>query len=138
VAVERGVPTQAIRVFGKANLLRSLSSSGCLRYALSQPGVRVAICGCGTVGQIEDNIRAVQGFRKMTSEECAAARKRAVSGAGVYTATTLEYWKKKSQVMDEIIDQKKREFLGRSALVLSVEKLAEFFGRYLADARGSK
>ena len=45
---------------------------------------------------MEDNIRAVQGFRKMTPEECAAVRKRAVSGAGVYTGTTLEYWKKKA------------------------------------------
>ena len=96
VAVERGVATQAIKIFGKANLLRSLSSSDCLRYALSQPGVQVAICGCGTVGQMEDNIRAVQSFRKMTPEECAAVRKRAVSGAGVYTGTTLEYWKKKA------------------------------------------
>lgn len=96
VAVERGVATQAIKVFGKANLLRSLSSGDCLRYALSQPGVQVAICGCGTVGQMENNIRAVQGFRKMTPEECEAVRKRAVSGAGVYTGTTLEYWKKKA------------------------------------------
>jgi len=90
VAVERGVATQAMKIFGKANLLRSLSSSDCLRYALSQPGVEVAVCGCGTVGQMEDNIRAVQSFRKMTPEECAAVRKRAVSGAGIYTGTTLE------------------------------------------------
>lgn len=96
VAVETGVPTQAIKIFGKANLLRSLSSSDCLRYALSQPGVQVAICGCGTVGQMEDNIRAVQGFTRMTPEECAAVRRRAVSGQGVYTGTTLEYWKKKA------------------------------------------
>ena len=96
VAVERGVATQAIKIFGKANLLRSLSPSDCLRYALSQPGVQVAICGCGTVGQMEDNIRAVTNFRKMTAEECAAVRKRAISGAGVYTGTTLEYWKKKA------------------------------------------
>ena len=56
----------------------------------------MAICGCGTVGQMEDNIRAVRNFRKMTPEECAAVRKRAVSGQGVYTGPTLEYWKKKA------------------------------------------
>jgi len=95
VAAERGVATQAIKIFGKANLLRSLSSGDCLRYALSQPSVQVAICGCGTVGQMEDNIRAVTNFRKMTAEECVAVRKRAISGQGVYTGTTLEYWKKK-------------------------------------------
>jgi aryl-alcohol dehydrogenase-like predicted oxidoreductase len=96
VAVERGVATQAIKIFGKANLLRSLGPGDCLRYALSQPGVQVAICGCGTVGQMEDNIRAVTNFRKMTADECAAVRKRAISGQGVYTGPTLEYWKKKT------------------------------------------
>jgi uncharacterized protein len=96
VAVVRGVATQAIKIFGKANLLRSLSSSDCLRYALSQPGVQVAICGCGTIGQMEDNIRAVQSFQKMTPEECAVVRRRAITGAGVYTGTTLEYWKRKA------------------------------------------
>jgi len=48
VAIERGVGTQAIKVFGKAYLLRSLSPTECLRYVLSQPGVHVAICGAGT------------------------------------------------------------------------------------------
>ena len=96
VAVARGVPNQAIKVFGKANLLRSLSPATCLRYALSQPGSPIAICGCGTAGQMADNIRAVQNFRKMTPDESADVRKRAVVGAGVYTGMMLEYWKKKA------------------------------------------
>jgi aryl-alcohol dehydrogenase-like predicted oxidoreductase len=96
VSVARGVPNQAIKVFGKANLLRSLSPATCLRYALSQPGTPIAICGCGTVGQMADNIRAVQNFKKMTPEESAEVRKRAIVGAGVYTGTTQEYWKKKA------------------------------------------
>jgi predicted aldo/keto reductase-like oxidoreductase len=58
VAIERGVGVQAIKIFGKAFLLRSLSPTECLRYALSQPGVHVAICGAATQGQMEDNIRA--------------------------------------------------------------------------------
>jgi len=95
-AAKKSGKCQAIKIFGKANLLRSLSPSDCLRYALSQPGVHVAICGCGTVGQMEDNIRAVQSFRKMTPEESAEVRKRAIVGAGVYTGATLEYWKKKA------------------------------------------
>lgn len=97
VALARGVPNQAIKVFGKANLLRALSPVTCLRYALSQPGVTVAVCGCGTVGQMADNIRAVQNFRKMTPEESAEVRKRAIVGAGVYTGPTLEYWKKRAE-----------------------------------------
>jgi hypothetical protein len=88
VAVARGVPNQAIKVFGKANLLRSLSPSTCLRCALSRPGSPIAICGCGTVGQMADNIRAVQNFQKMTAEECAEVRKRAIVGAGVATGQT--------------------------------------------------
>lgn len=96
VAKEFGIGVQAIKIFGKAFLLRSLSPTECLRYALSQPGVHVAICGAGTQGQMEDNIRAVQNFKPMTAEEIADVRKRAVAGAGVYTGPTLEYWKKKA------------------------------------------
>jgi len=96
VAVERGVGVQAIKVFGKAYLLRSLSPTECLRYVLSLPGVHVAICGAGTVGQMEDNIRTVQNFRKMTPEEMEDVRKRALVGAGVQTGPGLEYWKKKA------------------------------------------
>ena len=96
VAVERGVGVQAIKVFGKAYLLRSLSPTECLRYVLSQPGVHVAICGAGTQGQMEDNIRAVQNFKKMIPEEIADVRKRALVGSGVQTGPGLEYWKKKA------------------------------------------
>lgn len=94
-AVERGLGVQAIKVFAKAFLLRSLSPSECLRYVLSQPGVHVAVCGAGTQGQMEDNIRTVQNFKKMTPAEIADVRKRAIAGSGVYTGPTLEYWKKK-------------------------------------------
>lgn len=94
VAAERGVGVQAMKVFGKAALLRSLHPAECLRYALSQPGVHVAVCGAGTRGQMEDNIRAVRNLRKLTSEEIADVRQRAVAGAGVHTGPTLEYWKK--------------------------------------------
>jgi predicted aldo/keto reductase-like oxidoreductase len=96
VAVERGVGVQAIKVFGKAYLLRALSPTECLRYVLSLPGVHVAICGAGTLGQMEDNIRTVQNFRKMTPEEMEDVRKRALVGAGVQTGPGLEYWKKKA------------------------------------------
>lgn len=96
VAKEFGIGVQAIKVFGKANLLRSLNPTECLRYALSQPGVHVAICGAGTQGQMEDNIRTAQNFKRMTVEEISATRKKAITGAGVYTGPTLEYWKKKA------------------------------------------
>jgi predicted aldo/keto reductase-like oxidoreductase len=95
-AIERNLGIQAIKVFGKAFLLRSLSPTECLQYALSQPGVHVAICGAGTLGQMEDNIRAVQKFKKLNPDEIADIRKRASVGAGVYTGPTMEYWKRKT------------------------------------------
>ncbi len=96
VAIERGVGVQAIKVFGKAHLLRSLNPEECLIYALSQPGVHVAICGAGTEGQMADNIRAVQNLKKLTPGEIADVQKRAVMGMGVQTGPALEYWKKKA------------------------------------------
>ncbi len=96
VAREYGLGVQAIKVFCKAFLLRSLSPTECLRYVLSQPGVHVAVCGAGTQGQMEDNIRTVQSFKKMTDAEIADVRKRAIVGSGVYTGPTMEYWKKKA------------------------------------------
>ena len=72
VAVERGVGVQAMKVFGKGFLLRSLHPAECLRYALSLPGVHVAVCGAGTQGQMEDNIRAVRDLTRMTPDELAA------------------------------------------------------------------
>jgi len=96
VAVERGVGVQAIKVFGKAYLLRTLSSTECLRYVLSLPGMHVAICGAGTQGQMEDNIRTVRSFRKMTPDEIEDVRKRALVGSGVQKGPGLEYWKRKA------------------------------------------
>lgn len=94
IAVESGIAIQAIKVFCKAFLLRSLSPSECLRYTLSHP-IHVAVCGAGTVGQMEDNIRTVRNFKPFTAEEMLAVQKRAVVGQGVYTGPTLEYWKRK-------------------------------------------
>jgi len=93
-AAKQGIGTQAIKIFAKAFLLRTLTPTECLQYALSQPGVHVAICGAGTEGQMADNIRAVREFKRMSPEEIAAVRKKAVTGNGVYTGPAMEYWKK--------------------------------------------
>ena len=95
VAKEMGIGIQAIKVFCKAFLLRSLSPAECLQYTLSQ-GVHVAICGAGTAGQMEDNIRTARSFRPLSQGQIADVRKRAIAGQGVYTGPTLEYWKKKA------------------------------------------
>ena len=93
VAVEKGIGIQAIKVFCKAFLLRALSPSECLTYSLSM-GVHVAVCGAGTQGQMEDNIRTAQGFKALSAAELEAMRKRAIVGQGVYTGPTMEYWKR--------------------------------------------
>lgn len=95
VAVQKGVGIQAIKVFCKAFLLRALNPSECLTYTLSMP-VHVAICGAGTQGQMEDNIRVAQSFKPLSQDALAEVRKRAVVGQGVYTGPTMEYWKKKA------------------------------------------
>ena len=65
----------------------------CLAYTLSMP-VHVAVCGAGTQGQMEDNIRVAQSFKPLSEADLAAVRQRAIVGQGVYTGTTMEYWKK--------------------------------------------
>jgi predicted aldo/keto reductase-like oxidoreductase len=94
VALEQGLGVQAMKVFGKACLLRSLNPDECLKYVLSLSGVHVAVCGAATRGQMEDNIRIARNLRDMTAEEMAEIRRRALLGAGVYSGNTLEYWKK--------------------------------------------
>jgi aryl-alcohol dehydrogenase-like predicted oxidoreductase len=95
VAVDMGIGIQAIKVFCKAFLLRSLNPNECLRYTLSRP-VHVAICGAGTAGQMEDNVRTLQSFKALSATEMADVQKRAIVGQGVYTGPTMEYWKKKN------------------------------------------
>ena len=65
----------------------------CLEYTLSMP-VHVAVCGAGTQGQMEDNIRVAQSFKPLCEADLADLRKRAIVGQGVYTGPTMEYWKK--------------------------------------------
>lgn len=96
LARELGLGVQAIKVFAKAFLLRSLNATECLRYVLSLPGVHVAVCGAGTEGQMADNLRTARDFTKLNGVQLAEIRKRAVAGAGVYTGPGLEYWKKKA------------------------------------------
>ena len=93
VAVEKGVGIQAIKVFCKAFLLRALSPRECLAYALSMP-IHVAVCGAGTRGQMEDNVRTAQSFKPLAAADLADLRRRAIVGQGVYTGPAMEYWKK--------------------------------------------
>lgn len=92
-AVERGIGTQAMKVFGNAFLLRVLSATECLRYSLSLP-IHCATVGCSTRGQLDDDLRTARDFRPLTQEEMTWLRHRAATaGPGGLTGPALEYWK---------------------------------------------
>jgi aryl-alcohol dehydrogenase-like predicted oxidoreductase len=93
VAVKMGIGIQAIKIFGKGFLLRAISPRDCLRYTLNLP-IHGAICGCGSRGQMEDNIRTAQEFKPLSGVEVAEIRKKAISGKGVLRGNEMEYWKK--------------------------------------------
>jgi hypothetical protein len=93
VAVKMGIGIQAIKIFGKGFLLRAISACDCLRYALNLP-IHGAICGCGSQGQMEDNIRVAQEFKPLTVAETQGLRNKAISGRGVLKGNEMEYWKK--------------------------------------------
>jgi predicted aldo/keto reductase-like oxidoreductase len=93
VAVRMGIGIQAIKIFGKGFLLRAISPRECLRYVLNLP-VHGAVCGCGSRGQMEDNIRVAQEFQPLSASELAGIRKKAISGRGVLSGNEMEYWKK--------------------------------------------
>lgn len=92
-AVKRGMAIQAIKIFCKGYLLRALSPVDCLRYTLNLP-IHGAIAGCGTQGQMEDNIRTAQSFQPLSADEVRELKNKAVSGRGVLQGNEMEYWKK--------------------------------------------
>ncbi len=93
VAVKMGIGIQAIKIFGKGFLLRAISARECLRYVLNLP-IHGAVCGCGSRGQMEDNIRVAQEFKPLETAEVSEIRKKAISGKGVLKGNEMEYWKK--------------------------------------------
>jgi aryl-alcohol dehydrogenase-like predicted oxidoreductase len=92
-AVERGVGIFAIKVFGNAFLLRTYSVGDCLRFTLSLP-ITAAPLGFSTIGQLEDDVRIAQNFRKLGEDEMNAIRAKASSGKfDAVHGPALEYWK---------------------------------------------
>ncbi len=91
-AVNRGIGIQAMKVTGVAHLLRGFSIDECLSYVLSLP-IHCATLGANTTGQIEDDVRAAQQFRKLPEAEMAALRKRAKRLSG----PAVENWKRQPE-----------------------------------------
>ena len=92
-AVERGVGILGIKVFGNAFLLRTFTATNCLRYALNLP-ITACPLGFNTIGQLEDDVRTAQNFKKLTDEERKALEAHAASkGVDIAKGPALEYWK---------------------------------------------
>ncbi len=94
-AVKRGIGIQGMKNFGNAFLLRVLSAKECLEYVLSLP-VHCTAVGCSTSGQLDDDLRIAQQFKKLSDGQMDELRNRAVTaGPGGVKGPELEYWKKK-------------------------------------------
>ena len=94
-ALETGLGTLGMKIFGNAFLLRAFSVGECLSYTLSLP-VHAVTLGFTTIGQLEDDVRVAQSFRPLSEAEMDALRARAASDRfDVTHGPALEYWKRK-------------------------------------------
>ena len=96
-AVRRGIGVVGMKIFANGYLLRAFGVKQCLDYTLSLPA-HVAVLGCSTLGQLEDDVRIAQNFKPLTNEGMDALRARAVEKhREVSNGPALEYWKKEVQ-----------------------------------------
>jgi len=93
VVLERRMAVQGMKNFGNAFLLRALNPKECLSYVLSLP-IHCTAVGCSTQGQLEEDVRIAQDFKKLNDTEMARLRRQASKGAGTLVGSKLEYWKK--------------------------------------------
>jgi len=92
VAVERGLGIQGMKNFANAKLLQTMSVKDCLSYVLSLP-IHCTAIGCTTIGQLEDDVRVAQQFRKLDETQLAELRQR----AGRVKGPLLEDWKRNTE-----------------------------------------
>jgi len=92
-AVKHGMGIQGMKNFANARLLSALTVRECLAYALTLP-IHCTAVGCTTIGQLEDDVRAVTGFKPLDDAEMADLRKRAERVKG----PMFEDWKRNVEV----------------------------------------
>lgn len=100
IAIKRGMGIQGMKNFCNGKLLQSFSTQECLSYVLSLP-IHCTAIGCTTIGQLEDDVRAVQSFKPLGKEQMAALNKRAESIKG----PLLEDWKKNTDPRVALLDR---------------------------------
>lgn len=93
LVTERRMAVQGMKNFGNAFLLRALNPRECLNYVLSLP-IHCTAVGCSTIGQLEEDVRIAQDFKKLDDTEMARLRRQASQATGALTGSALEYWKK--------------------------------------------
>ena len=73
-----------MKCLANSKLLQSFSVKQCLTYVLSLP-IHCLTVGCTTTGQIEDDVRIAQQFKRYDSEEMAQIREQAQGISGLET-----------------------------------------------------
>jgi predicted aldo/keto reductase-like oxidoreductase len=91
-AVKRNYGIQGMKNFANAKLLSTLSARECLSYVLSLP-IHCTAIGCTTIGQLEDDVRIAQQFKRLDEAQMNALRARAEKIKGPFT----EDWKRNMQ-----------------------------------------
>jgi predicted aldo/keto reductase-like oxidoreductase len=89
VAVERGMGIQAMKSTANAKLLQGMHLKDCLSYVLSLP-VHCLALGCTTIGQLEDDVRIAQAFKRLSEVQMAQLREAGAKFQGPQT----EDWKR--------------------------------------------
>jgi len=77
-ASRRGMGVIAMKTCAQGALLRGrrLAMKDCLDYAWSLPGVSLAIVGCGTPGEVDENAALARAFRPLEEEQLRALEER--------------------------------------------------------------
>ena len=98
IAVQRGMGIQGMKSTANSRLLHSITLKDCLSYVLSLPIHGLAL-GCTTLGQIEDDVRIAQQFKRWSADQMTALRIR----ADQFKGPDLENWKRNTQRADAIV-----------------------------------
>jgi aryl-alcohol dehydrogenase-like predicted oxidoreductase len=91
VAIEKKVAVIAMKVYAGGRLIQDgkLSAPECLRYALTQPGVAIAVPGCSSIDHVDHALQAVADFKMMNAQEQSELEHR----AGEHQGRQSEWYK---------------------------------------------
>jgi predicted aldo/keto reductase-like oxidoreductase len=75
-AQRKGMGVIAMKTLAAGRLARVMSSAQALGYAWSLPGVSLAIVGCSTPDEVDDNAQAAREFTQLTEQQLRALEER--------------------------------------------------------------